>query len=468
MHSNILAIDIGSSKISAAIAEISDGEPKIIGFSSQKSQGIKKGYISNIEHVSRVIKNCINDAKRMAGIASVDKAIVSISGNCTDSLSSYGVVNVGNSDVTDKSIKRAFEAARVQAPIPADSNVIQMLPYSFKLDDQEVEDPEGMSGSRLEVSVLIIVAKKSYIENLKKVVFQAGATIEYVVLSAHASAISTLSDDEKKLGVACIDMGGETCDLAIYLDNYMRYSKTLGFASQNVTLDLANVIGTSTLSCEDVKLRYVDLDPENDAHGALEILQEDGKKPFEIDRRIVNDIVAERCGEIFGILQNRIKQSGLADRMYAIVLTGGMTKLKNFQKFAQKYFSHQVRIAKPYKIQSVSDAVHDESNAVIVGLIMYGVGNHANYEIDSNNSLRSRSKTEFYPESVDFSQDFVGAYDDQDLHDQDLARDRLLPHFGEQKAKISKTDIMKGALREKSGPKKGVMTWVRQLADKLF
>ncbi|MDE6958201.1 MAG: cell division protein FtsA, partial [Helicobacter apodemus] len=244
MEQTILGIDIGSTKICAIIATSKDNVPHIIGTGCHKSQGLKKGSITNIEQASRAIKNAVNDAKRVAG-TTIDKAVISISGVYTRSVNSSGIVNIPNNEIGIKEINRVIQTALYNASIPSEYEVIHILPYNFKLDEQDfIDDPMGMTGGRLEVFVRIVTVQKSSLGNLRKAVKAAGVEIENIVLSAYASSIAVLSEDEKELGVACIDMGGSTCELMIHAGNSMRYNDFLGVGSNHITNDLAMALHT--------------------------------------------------------------------------------------------------------------------------------------------------------------------------------------------------------------------------------
>ena len=230
MSDTILAIDIGSTKICAIIAEIEDSHITVQGHGIAKSQGIKKGAITNIELASKAIKKAINDAKRIAG-SNITSATVSISNAYAKSLNSTGIVNIPHKDISIKEINRVMQTALYNANVPNEYEVVHVLPYNFRVDDQDfIEDPFGMNASRLEVDVNIIITQKSNLSNLKKAIRSAGVDIDGIVLSGYASAIATMDEDEKELGVAVIDLGGQTSNLVIHTGNSIRYN-----VSKNVT-----------------------------------------------------------------------------------------------------------------------------------------------------------------------------------------------------------------------------------------
>ena len=253
MLKTILGIDIGSSKTVALIADVGE-KPTITGVGISKSKGIKKGTITNIDQAANSIKQAVNDAKRIAGI-NINNAIVSISTAYTKSTKSYGIVNIPSNEITISEINRAIQTALYNATIPNDYIILQALPYAFKVDDiTDIEDPEGMSGSRLEVSVQIIIAQKSGIENIKKMLKIAGLSIQNIVLSSFASAIATLNEDEKEQGVALIDIGATTSDLIIFKENSIRWSDYVGVGSHHITNDLSMAIHTPQSQSEKIKL----------------------------------------------------------------------------------------------------------------------------------------------------------------------------------------------------------------------
>lgn len=387
-----MAIDIGSSKICAAIAEVRNNETRIIGYGTQRSQGVRKGTIVNIELASQAIRSVILEVKRMSGIERINKAIVSISSAYTKNFNSSGVVSIANGEITIKEVGRALDTAIYNSTIPPECDTIHVLPYRFKLDDQDyIEDPEGMIGSRLEVFVHIVTAKKSIIENIKKVVRLAGVEVENIVLSSYASSIATLLPDEKESGVACIDMGGSTCEAMIHLGNSMRYNYFIGVGSQHITNDISEAISTSLCASEDIKIKYADPIQHGDTRSEINLevpsIGDDSKHLASLET--IQKVVHLRVFETFNILSKAIKNSGLEEHISTIVLTGGMTKMKNIKKFAEMFFNRiPVRVAKPIPMDGIVENFQDEVNSTLTGLILYGVGKHTNYEKDSQKTIR--------------------------------------------------------------------------------
>lgn len=292
----ILAIDIGSTKTCALIAEMKGEDPHITGIGIAKSNGLKKGAITNIELASKSIKGAVSDAKRIAG-AEFSEATVSISGAYTKSINSHGIVNVPSGEITLKEINRAIQTALYNANIPSEYETIHVLPYDFKVDEQDfIEDPIDMSGNRLEVSVHIVTVQKSSLENLRKAVKLAGLDISNIVLSAYASSIAVLNQDEKELGVAVVDIGGATSNLAVHLGNAIRYNDFLAVGSAHITNDLSMALHTPIRDAEGVKLEYGSLHSGSNAIIELPIVGNEAEKQ-EVSLEIVSSVIYARAEE---------------------------------------------------------------------------------------------------------------------------------------------------------------------------
>ncbi len=393
MPQTILAIDIGSTKVSAIIAQQSDGELSIIGSGLSKAQGLKKGIITNIDLASRSIKEAYDDANRVAG-TSPKKAIVSISGAYIKSTNSSGIVNIPNKEISIDEINRVMQTALYNANIPNEYEVIHVLPYRFKVDEQDfIEDPLGMNANRLEVHVHIITAQKSSVYNLKKAVRQASIEIENVVLSGYASAIAVLGDEEKELGACVIDMGGSTCNLVIHIGNSIVYNDFLGVGSMHITNDLSMALHTPLSIAEEIKVFYGDLrEPKNDY---IEIpVIGDENSTHQVSLEIVYNVIHARVEETLMILAQSMEKSGLKEQIGAgVILTGGMTKLPGLRELASAIFDNMpVRIAKPKHIEGIGNELDDPSFSTVIGLVLYGAGEFTPYEIDSSKRMRFKNE----------------------------------------------------------------------------
>ncbi|MBU1658946.1 cell division protein FtsA [bacterium] len=404
MSKTILAIDVGSTKICAIIAQIHDDNSiQIIGAGTTKAQGLKKGSITNIELASKSIKSAVSDAKRVAG-SDIKSAIVSISGAYTKSLNSNGIVNIPHKEITIKEIERVMHTSLYNANIPNEYEILHALPFNFKVDDQDfIEDPLGMNASRLEVETHIITTQKSNLNNLKKAVRGAGIEVENVVLSGYASSIATLNSDEKELGVAVIDMGGNTSNIIIHSGNSLRYDDFLGVGSNHVTSDLSMALHTPLNVADSVKLNYGSLlKPSNDLI-ELPVIG-DEKTTHEVSLEVVHNVIFARVEETLMILAQFIENSGLKDQIGAgVVLTGGFSKMEGIRDLAVATFgSIPVRLARPKEMNGLFDNLRSPEYSSAVGLVLYSASAYTPYEIDVNKRVRHSNESPASQSSVDF------------------------------------------------------------------
>jgi len=384
----VLAIDIGSTKICAIIAEIEGERVQILGHGISKSQGIKKGAITNIELASKSIKKAINDAKRIAG-SNITSATVSISNAYAKSLNSTGIVNIPHKDISIKEINRVMQTALYNANVPNEYEVIHVLPYNFRVDDQDfIEDPFGMNASRMEVDVNIIMTQKSNLSNLKKAVRSAGVEIDGIVLSGYASAIAVTDEDEKELGVAVIDLGGQTSNLVIHVGNSIRYNDFLGVGSNHITNDLSMALHTPLQIAENVKIRHGNLIETSNEVIELPIIGDEENRNG-VSLEIVHSVIFARVEEALMILEKSLEKSALKEQIGAgIILTGGMTKLKGIRELAQSIFpAMPVRIARPKEVEGLFEELKDPAFSTVVGLLLYRAGKHTQYEINFNQEM---------------------------------------------------------------------------------
>ncbi|GAA7420882.1 cell division protein FtsA [Helicobacter pylori] len=424
----VIGVDIGSRKICAIVAEFKEGVLRIIGTAHQDSKeitskAIKRGRINSLSHASSAIKEVINSAKKMAGLNADEdrnnpmphfgeyhpktKAIVSFSGAYTESIRDVtGVASTKDNVVTIDEISRAINNACAKAGLDNDKHILHALPYRFTLDKQEVNDPLGMSGTRLEVFIHIVYTEKNNIENLEKIMIQSGVEIENIVINSYAASIATLSNDEKELGVACVDMGGETCNLTIYSGNSIRYNKYLPVGSHHLSTDLSHMLNTPFPYAEEVKIKYGDLSFESGEETPSQNVQipttgSDGNESHIVPLSKIQTIMRERALETFEIIHRSIQDSGLEEHLGGgVVLTGGMALMKGIKELAKAHFTnYPVRLAAPmekYNIMGMFEDLKDPRFSVVVGLILYKAGGHTNYERDSKGIIR-------YHESDDYA-----------------------------------------------------------------
>ena len=388
MNTPILAIDIGSTKVCAIIGEIKNGHMEIAGHGLSRSQGIKKGAISNIELASKCIKDAVDDAKRVAGI-NLTRATISISGAYVKSVKSSGVVNIPNQEISINEINRVMQTALYNANIPNEFEILHVLPYKFKIDEQDfIEDPNGMNASRMEVDTHIIMTGKSNLGNLKKAVHAAGIEISKVVLSGYASSLAVVSENDKERGVAVIDLGGQTSNIVIHVGNAIQYNDFLSVGSNHITNDLSIALHTPLNSAEELKVMHGSLLTTEGGEIQLPIIG-DERNMNAVSLDIVHNIIYSRMEETLAILANSLQKSGLKDQLGSgLVLTGGMTRIEGTRELAQALMPNiPVRLGKPSNITNISDDLSSPEFSTVIGLINYESGKHTEYELDGSKTM---------------------------------------------------------------------------------
>jgi cell division protein FtsA len=350
-----------------------------------------------------------DNAKRTAG-SDVKSAVVSISGAYTNSLNSSALVSIQSREITFKEIERVMQTSLHNAKIPNEFEVLHALPYNFKVDEQDfIEDPLGMNASHLEVETHIITTKKSNLNNLKKAVTSAGITVENIILNGYASSIATLNEDEKELGVAVIDMGGNTSNIIIHSGNAIRYNDFLGVGSNHITSDLSMALHTPISAADDVKLNYGSLIIASNDLIELPIIGDEINSQ-EVSLDVVNNIIFARVEETLMILAQFIENSGLKDQIGAgIILTGGFSKMNGIRDLAMATFgSAPIRLASPHQVDGLTDDVNGPEYASAIGLLMYMASSYTKYEIDVNKHVRHPHETPRADITVDHLEESIG------------------------------------------------------------
>ena len=457
MNTPILAIDIGTTKICAIIGKNKDGYIEISGHGVTKSQGIKKGTITNIELASRAIKTAVDDAKRVAGI-NLTRATISISGAYTKSVNSTGVVNIPNQEISLTEINRVMQTALYNANIPNEFEVLHVLPFKFKIDEQDfIEDPNGMNASRMEVDTHIIMTARSNIGNLKKAVNASGIEIDKVVLSGYASSLAVISEDDKARGVAVMDLGGQTSNLIIHVGNSIQYNDFLSVGSNHITNDLSIALHTPLDSAEKLKITRGSLLNTSSGEVDLPIIgDENSLNTVSLD--IVHNIIYSRMEEALSILANSLARSGLQDQLGAgIVLTGGMTKIEGTRELAQALMPNiPVRIGKPEHVSIVSQDLNSSEFSTAIGLLYHETGRHTEYELEgSKNMLHSKDYQE--KESL------------QDISMRSVSKPKIsvsTPSFNDEKE--NQNDLFKDLSHEPKKDQNNPLNNFMQWASKIF
>lgn len=378
----ITAIDIGSSKIATivGIETKESDELRIIGFNSTPSRGIKKGLIVDIDKVAGAIEESLERAERMAG-QKINHAFVSVGGPHIASLNSRGVVAVANTqgEITKEDVNRVVEAARAIS-LSSTKQIIEVTPRDFIVDGQEgIRNPIGMSGVRLEVDTHIITASQINLKNIERCIEDLGVKNDGFLFAGLASAESVLTDTEKELGVACVDIGGGKTDIALYVDGALSYSSSLPIGARHITNDIAVGTRVSLDSAEKIKLflskhlkssQRAKKDPELLPLQDLHI--EESLDNVSV-KTIVDGIIGPRLEELFKLVGDEIMKSTYFEQIPSgLVVTGGGALTIGVSEMGKKVIGLPVRIGIPVGVTGLIDEILDPQFAATVGLILYG------------------------------------------------------------------------------------------------
>ena len=394
-HTKIISgIDIGTSKITTIIGQYADTEDKfnIIAVSSIPSSGFRKGQIVNIEQASSTIVQSIESAERMAGFQ-LNSASVCLSAPHIESINSHGVVAISNpnGEIDKNDIDRVIEAAKAIA-IPSGKEIIHIIPIRYTVDGQEgVVDPVGMNGVRLEVEAHIILASSPSLKNLKKCLEEIGIKIDQLVYSGLATAKSALTETEKELGVALVDIGSSITTITIFNEGAPVFSSVIPVGAGNVTNDLAIGLRFSLEDAEKIKLKLNKISDQKKYEDEVELsnfdIKSDDNRKVSLQTAI-NGIIKPRLEEIFHLIYEKIEESGFHQTIPAgIVLTGGGAETINAKEVCEKIIPLPLRIASPPKVGGIIDDIINPSFSSSIGLLMFANEN----KINSSSSSKKNS-----------------------------------------------------------------------------
>lgn len=369
----LVGLDIGTTKICVVVGKVVDGKVSIIGIGSHPSTGLRKGVVVNMDSTVNSIKKAVEEAELMAGIA-INSCLAGIGGAHIKSFNSNGVVAVKDKEVKQDDIVRAIDAAKAVA-IPADRELIHVIPQEFIVDDQDgIKDPIGITGVRLEVKVHIVTGSISSAQNVIKCCKLAGLEVDDIVLGQLASSEATLTPEEKEIGVALVDTGGGTSDIAIYSNGSIAYTSVLPFGGNNITNDIAIGLRTPLEEAEKIKKKYgCAFAGMIGANETIEVPSVGGRKPRTLQRKTLADIIEPRVEEISLLIYEEIKKSGL-ERLLAsgVVLTGGCANLEGIPELVENIFNLPSRRGYPIGVGGLTDVVNNPIYSTGVGLLLYG------------------------------------------------------------------------------------------------
>jgi cell division protein FtsA len=369
----VVGLDIGTTKVCAVVGEIAEDGITILGVGSVPCRGLRKGIVSNIDWTVRSIKDAIEAAQTMAGVE-IRTVYAGVAGSHIRSQSSDGVAAIAGGEVTRADVERVLEGARA-IPVDADRQILHVLPREYVVDIQDgIRDPIGMSGVRLGAKVNLVTAATSCVQNVIRCAERCGLVVADVVLEPLASSEAVLSDDEREIGVAVVDIGGGTTDLLIYVDGGIAHASVIPVGGNNITNDIAAGLRTPMAEADRLKrlcgcalARMVGEDEDIEVPGV------GGQKPRRTPRRVLSDIIEPRVEEIFAVVRKRIEDTGLLEQISAgVVLTGGAVLLEGTQEIAEEILGMPVRIGFPTGVRGITQLVHGPQYATGVGLVKYG------------------------------------------------------------------------------------------------
>jgi cell division protein FtsA len=369
----IVGLDIGTTKIAAIVGEVTEDGVDIIGIGTAASKGLRKGVVVNIDATVNAIQKAIVEAENMAG-CEISTVYAAISGGHIRGLNSHGVVAVKDKEIREQDIARVIEAAKAMA-IPMDREVLHVLPQQYIIDDQDgIRDPLGMSGVRLEAKVHIVTTAVTSAQNVVKCANRCGLQVADIVLEPLASAEAVIEDDERELGVALIDIGGGTADIALFVDGAIVHTAVLPLGGGHVTNDIAVGLRTPLDAAEKIKKKYGCALPsliQDDE--TMEVPSVGGREPRILARALLVKIVEPRMEEIFEHIRNEIQRSGYFESLAAgVVLTGGATMMDGVCELAEDVLGIPARRGLPSGIGGLTDVVRSPAYSAGVGLIRYG------------------------------------------------------------------------------------------------
>ncbi len=371
----LVALDVGSTKTCAIIADIEDGTAKFLAMGGAESKGSRKGLIVNLDAAVSSLRRALEEAESVAGVP-VESAIVGIAGSHVRGVNSRGGISLGARprDIEREDVRRAVDAARAIS-LPEDREVLHVLPQEFLVDQQDgIRDPIGMVGQKLEVNVHIVSASAAASQNVVSAVNRAGVMVTDTALEPLASAEAVLTQDEREMGCCLLDIGGGTTEMVVFGNGVARHVAALPVGGDHFSNDLAVGLRTPIPEAEKIKrangCAWHELIGEDHP---IEIASVGDRPPRTVFARMLNEIIEPRAQELFALVRDELKRAGLDKQIPAgLVLAGGGAKLNGLIELAENMFSLPVRLAAPRGLEGMPEALSQPEYATAVGLLMYG------------------------------------------------------------------------------------------------
>ena len=393
----IVGLDIGTSKIVAIVAELQpEGTLKVIGLGQHVSRGLKKGVVVNIESTMQSIQRALEEAELMAD-CKINNVYTGIAGSHIKSLNSHGMVKIKDAEVSQMDVDRVIETARAIA-LPADQQILHILTQEFIVDGQEdVREPLGMSGMRLEVKVHIVTGAVAAAQNIVKCIKRCGIEVSDLILQPLASSLAVLTEDEKELGVCLVDIGGGTTDIAVFKQGAIRHTAVVPIAGDQMTNDVAVAFRTPTQSAEEIKIKHgCALRQLADPREIVEVPGVDGRDPRQLSVQTLAEVLEPRVVELYELVLNELRRSGMEEMIASgIVITGGSAMMRGMVELGEEIFHMPVRLGMPRYVGGLSEVVSNPRYATGVGLVLMGkqqLERHLNGQLESSSFGRILDK----------------------------------------------------------------------------
>lgn len=374
----VAGLDIGSARTTAIIAEVVGDLPRnpalrILGVGQARTTGLRRGVVADIEETTRSIRSAMSDAERMAG-ARVEIVYAGIAGEHVQAMTSKGIVAVNGDEISKADVDRVNAVARAQS-IPQDRELLHAIPQEYTVDKTTgIRDPVGMIGTRLETEMYLVTIGSAPATNLRKAVERAGYRVKELVLEPLASALSVLTEDEKELGVALVELGASNTDVALFHEAKIRHLGTLSYGGNNVTNDIVHGVGVTQADAERLKERfgcaYESLVDPNDV---IQLPSTAAQGERHIARELLSHIIHQRMDEIFDLVQREIESAGFVGKLSGgVVLTGGAAATEGIAELAADVFGTGVRVGVPSQnLGGLVDRVDSPRYATATGLAQY-------------------------------------------------------------------------------------------------
>ena len=389
-----VGVDVGTSSVKCVVATVDDdGALTIVGAGQTPNSGMRKGVITDLAGPAKAIDTVLGEVERMSGYE-VNDATVNINGSHILSTKTDGMIAVGAMDheITVEDLDRVDEVAAT-GKIPANREILELVPYNYRLDGQEnIKDPVGMTGSRLEIKANVVSALKPYCQNTVKAAELANVRADKVVVSVIAAAKAVLNEKQRENGVAVIDLGAATTSLVVFEEGDLQFTAVVPWGSNNITMDLAMALKTDTEVAEEVKRKYASAVSDS---SAKEVIFKRDKQELYFKRADIDEAVEARLEEVFDAVRKELKRAGYDRRLpEGVVLVGGGAKLKNISEFVKEYLELSVKLGNPAKNVNIGAEVEQTEFAAAVGLAMIDATSHPAH--GKKRAKSSSSKTSLF------------------------------------------------------------------------